>query len=65
MSAGDYLGSLTGPAHGRTRLDPANLPATAWDPDLQDAMTTSGYAAYEESLIDQLVDDLLDHSAPN
>jgi uncharacterized protein (TIGR02679 family) len=61
MSAADYLDSLTGSAHGRTRLDTATLPATAWDPNLRVVITESGYAAYEESLIDQLLDDLLKH----
>ncbi|GAA0506551.1 hypothetical protein Ade02nite_95440 [Paractinoplanes deccanensis] len=59
MKAADYLSSLTSPTHGRTRLDTAALPATAWDPDLHEVMIESGYAAYEESLIDQLMDDLL------
>ncbi|MBL7261589.1 DUF2399 domain-containing protein [Paractinoplanes lichenicola] len=59
MNAADYLSCLTSPTHGRTRLDTAVLPATAWDPDLHEVMIKSGYAAYEESLIDQLLDDLL------
>jgi uncharacterized protein (TIGR02679 family) len=58
MNAADYLSSLTSPTQGRTRLDTAVLPATAWDPDLHEVMIESGYAAYEESLIDQLLDDL-------
>ena len=58
MNTADYLSSLTSPTHGRTRLDTAVLPATAWDPDLHEVMIESGYAAYEESLIDQLLDDL-------
>ncbi|MDG4811161.1 DUF2399 domain-containing protein [Micromonospora sp. WMMD1120] len=61
MTAADYLSSLTSPAHGRTQLDTAALPTTAWDPNLHEAMTESGCAAYEESLIDELLDDLLKH----
>jgi uncharacterized protein (TIGR02679 family) len=60
MKAADYLDSLTSPVYGRTRLDPATLPPTAWDPNLHDVMSESGYAAYEESLINQLLDDLLE-----
>ncbi|GGL16009.1 DUF2399 domain-containing protein [Mangrovihabitans endophyticus] len=62
MNAADYLGSLAGSAPGRTRLDTVALPATAWDPNLRVVMTKSGYAAYEEALIDQLLDDLLKHA---
>ena len=59
MNAADYLQSLTDtPVDSRTRLNAENLPPTPWDPNLWRLMTEHKVAAYEESLIDSLLNDL-------
>jgi uncharacterized protein (TIGR02679 family) len=59
MGTQDYLASLAdaGPAN-QVRLRERALPATPWDPDLQRAMSEHGLAAYEETVIDLLLEDL-------
>lgn len=59
MGARDYLASLAeaGAATQVTLRDRA-LPGTPWDPALQHAMSERGLAAYEETLIDCLLEDL-------
>ncbi len=59
MGVADYLASLadTSPAD-HARLRGRTIPATPWDPQLQHAMSERGLAAYEETLIDLLLDDL-------
>jgi uncharacterized protein (TIGR02679 family) len=60
MGATDYLDSLAStPADDGVRLDGGTLPATPWDPQLGRVMTERGLAAYEESLIDALLEDLI------
>ncbi|MFJ3980107.1 DUF2399 domain-containing protein [Streptomyces sp. NPDC090021] len=58
MNAESYTRSLhPDPLYG-TELDLARLPDTEWDPTLQAAMHACGRPAYEEALLDQLVEDL-------
>jgi uncharacterized protein (TIGR02679 family) len=65
MGAADYEASLaTRPVDDRTRLRPGVLPATPWDPALQDVMEHRGLAAYEESLIGTLIADLTNGCVP-
>jgi uncharacterized protein (TIGR02679 family) len=60
MGAADYLASLaTEPADDRIRLRADTLPATPWDPALGLVMRERGVAAFEESLIDVLLADLI------
>ena len=59
MGVADYLTSLAGTSpddHGRLRS--RTVPTTPWDPALQQAMNERGVAAYEETLIEILLDDL-------
>ncbi|HEX8345033.1 MAG TPA: DUF2399 domain-containing protein [Actinoplanes sp.] len=59
MNAADYLQSLTDtPIDSRTQLNADVLPPTPWDPDLRRLMREHKVAAYEESLIDSLLNDL-------
>ncbi|MBT8227774.1 MAG: DUF2399 domain-containing protein, partial [Dactylosporangium sp.] len=65
MGAADYLASLaTTPADDRIRLRPDPLPATPWDPALGDVMSEHGLAAYEESLMEALLADLMTGCVP-
>jgi uncharacterized protein (TIGR02679 family) len=60
MTADDYLASLTSTlADDRVRLHPDALPDTPWDPILRNVMEQHGLAAYEESLIEPLLTDLI------
>ncbi len=59
MDAADYLASLAGTSStDHARLRGRTIPATPWDPQLQRAMSERGLAAYEETLIDVLLNDL-------
>jgi uncharacterized protein (TIGR02679 family) len=61
MSADDYLASLTDlPPADQAGLRGRTLPETPWDPELRHAMNHRGVPAYEETLIDRLLDDLTD-----
>ncbi|GIF76687.1 DUF2399 domain-containing protein [Asanoa siamensis] len=60
MAPADYLASLaTAPADDRVRLGHDAVPDTPWDPALRAAMDERGQAAYEESLIEALLSDLM------
>jgi uncharacterized protein (TIGR02679 family) len=59
MGATDYLASLAGTSSAdQARLRGRTIPATPWDPQLQLTMSERGLAAYEETLIDVLLDGL-------
>lgn len=58
MSAHDYLVSLTRPSETVALTDGSRLPLTSWDPELIAAMASRGLAAYEESIMDELLEDL-------
>ncbi len=59
MNASDYLsGAKTNGSYLALDGDPA---ATPWDPELAEAMRTTGRAVYEETVADQLLADLARH----
>jgi uncharacterized protein (TIGR02679 family) len=65
MGAVDYRASLaTTQPDERVQLGDRPLPATPWDPALHAAMTELEAAAYEEALIDVLLEDLTAARAP-
>lgn len=62
MGARDYLASLADAnAADQVALRATVLPDTDWDPALRQAMSERGLAAYEETLIDLLLEDLACH----
>lgn len=56
MNAGDYIDSLRTAMQDRVLLE--LVPDAPWDPTLPEAMRETGLAAYEESLMPLLLDDL-------
>ena len=65
MDTESYVASLRR-AFDAPAIDPSRIPATPWAPDLADMIRRHGQAAYEESLLDQLLRDLKHgHPAPH
>jgi uncharacterized protein (TIGR02679 family) len=65
MNTEDYLASLADtPADDRIHLRADALPPTPWCPTLQQVMGANGVAAYEESLIESLLADLIQPPSP-
>lgn len=58
MNADDYVRSLHPTPLQPTALDTDRLPETGWDPALHTAMCAMGRPAYEEALLDGLLDDI-------
>ncbi|MFD6334226.1 DUF2399 domain-containing protein [Streptomyces niveus] len=58
MSADDYIRSLHPTPFQPTPLDTERLPETEWDPALHTAMCATGRPAYEEALLDDLLNDI-------
>ncbi|MGW3778116.1 DUF2399 domain-containing protein [Streptomyces sp. NPDC005091] len=66
LSADDYVRSLHPTPFQPTPLDTERLPETGWDPALHTAMYATGRPAYEEALLDDLLDDIRSgHPHPN
>ncbi|MEV6477019.1 DUF2399 domain-containing protein [Streptomyces sp. NPDC051657] len=66
MSADDYVRSLHPSPLQPIPLDTERLPETDWDPALRTAMCATGRPAYEEALLDDLLDDVRNgHPRPN
>ena len=57
MDTESYVASLRR-AFDAPAIDPSGIPATPWAPDLADMIRRHGQAAYEETLLDQLLRDL-------
>ncbi|MFG2919004.1 DUF2399 domain-containing protein [Kitasatospora sp. NPDC048298] len=65
MAAGDYQASLSASAdRWNYPLDPAHLPPTPWDPELEAAIRRHRRPAFEEGLIDTLLGDVLTGHPP-
>ncbi|MFE9139352.1 DUF2399 domain-containing protein [Streptomyces sp. NPDC007355] len=58
MNADDYVRSLHPDPFQPTPLDTERLPETGWDPAVHTAMRARGRPAYEEALLDDLLDDI-------
>jgi hypothetical protein len=58
MGAEDYLASLAAATEAPQSIDPAKLPASPWDPRLRVEMVEKGLAAFEESVLPELLQDL-------
>jgi uncharacterized protein (TIGR02679 family) len=58
MEAEDYLASLASANEAPQSLDLAKLPASPWDPRLRVEMVKRRLAAFEESLLPELLQDL-------
>ncbi|MFD7552587.1 DUF2399 domain-containing protein [Streptomyces sp. NPDC059816] len=58
MNAEDYVRSLHPTPFQPTALDTKRLPETEWDPALHTVMRAQGRPAYEEALLDNLLDDI-------
>ncbi|MGW8354306.1 DUF2399 domain-containing protein [Streptomyces wedmorensis] len=58
MNADDYVRSLHPTPFQPTALDTERLPETGWDPALHTAMRAQGRPAYEEALLDDLLNDI-------
>ncbi|MFJ3697217.1 DUF2399 domain-containing protein [Streptomyces sp. NPDC090052] len=66
MSTDDYVRSLHPTPFQPTPLDTERLPETEWDPALRTVMCATGRPAYEEALLDGLLDDIRSgHPHPN
>ncbi|MER6239092.1 DUF2399 domain-containing protein [Streptomyces clavifer] len=66
MNADDYVRSLHPTPLLPTPLDTEHLPETDWGPALCTAMCATGRPAYEEALINDLLDDVRSgHPHPN
>ena len=60
MDTETYLSSLArNPETSDIQLSERELPPTPWDPHLRTAMAEKGRPAYEETLIETLLEDLL------
>ncbi|MEV7108949.1 DUF2399 domain-containing protein [Streptomyces atroolivaceus] len=58
MSADDYVRSLHPTPFQPAALDTERLPETEWDPALRTVMCAAGRPAYEEALLDDLLNDI-------
>ncbi|MFF8617152.1 DUF2399 domain-containing protein [Streptomyces sp. NPDC015350] len=58
MNADDYVRSLHPAPFQSTALDTERLPETGWDPTLHTVMRAQGRPAYEEALLDGILDDI-------
>lgn len=58
MGLDDYLASLAAARDQVEAINRTGLPPTPWDPRLSLAMREQGIAAYEETLLPRLLDDL-------
>ncbi|MHB8875060.1 MAG: DUF2399 domain-containing protein [Myxococcaceae bacterium] len=58
MGAEDYLASLASAHDAPLGITPSKVPATPWDPQLRTEMMKKGIAAFEESLLPELLEDL-------
>jgi hypothetical protein len=58
MGAEDYLKSLASANDAPQSLKGSKLPGTPWDPQLRIAMAEKGLAAFEETLLPELLEDL-------
>lgn len=56
MTARDYMQSIEGPLTDPIALD--QVPDTPWDHDLAQTMRKRGIAAFEETLLQELLEDL-------
>jgi hypothetical protein len=56
MNASDYLQSIRGSAKDKVSVE--NVPDTSWDPSLSETILQHRAAAYEESLLPLLLEDL-------
>ncbi|MFD9047214.1 DUF2399 domain-containing protein [Streptomyces zaomyceticus] len=66
MNTDDYVRSLHPAPFQPTSLDTERLPETEWDPALNAAMRARGRPAFEEALLDDLLDDIRrGHPHPN
>ncbi|MEU5036111.1 DUF2399 domain-containing protein [Streptomyces rubiginosohelvolus] len=66
MNADDYIRSLHPTPFQPATLDTERLAETAWDPALRTAMCAQGRPAYEEALLNDILDDIRNgHPHPN
>ncbi|MEE1807529.1 DUF2399 domain-containing protein [Streptomyces sp. BE133] len=65
MGAQDYMASLHPAPLQPTVLEPEQVAPTPWDPGLATAMRAQGRPAYEEALIEELVEDIRSRCPPD